>query len=159
MLEVIRQGNHRMPEVSPASLFSRWSNCGVEQSPYSDTQHDRSLLLTPGFLPCTHCPSEKSATASSKDAGHCATCHHEVPPSLRPHHVCVPVWPWFYAPIRCLPCFPSYLSKPSPSLKPQVYLRLQEASQLTPASPNLALLIVSAARPDSWAPLRPRAKT
>lgn len=47
------------------------------------------------------------------------------------------------------------LIQPSPPLKPQVCLLLQEASQVTPTSTHLTLLIASAACPESWAPLRP----
>lgn len=50
------------------------------------------------------------------------------------------------------------LVQPSPPLKPQVCLLLQEASQVTPTSTHLTLLMASAACPDSWAPLRPPGK-
>ena len=80
------------------------------------------------------------------------------PPRLRPHHVMLPSGPGSMLLLAVL-SLSFLLVQPSPPLKPQVCRLLQEASQVTPSPTHLTLLIASAAYPDSWAPLRPRAKT
>lgn len=64
-----------------------------------------------------------------------------------------PSSPWFCVPMGLLPCFPSYLSSLLPSGH-RYTSSSRKPPQLTPASPDLGLLIASAGHSNSWVLLR-----
>lgn len=128
---------------------------------FNDLTRERPLLLQelsvdPRRNPWHLWPHEEVRDSLIEGARHRATCHRKAPLSCSPHHILIrPLVLCSYGARALL----SFLLVQTISFT-EAPDRYTSSSGKPPSSPcPYALLIASAAHPDSWAPLRPRVET